>query len=197
MIYFYLESVGGESHLEPVENRERKLNTVAPYRRRLYAFLIDYLVIIGYGLILVLLSFVLRSFFQSLFLKNSFVAELAGFCFITLPVMLYFIFMEASRKGGTLGKRMQNIRVVKQDGKRIGLGRAAFRSIIKFLPWEISHFSIWNMVRPSDFPDSFITSILITVNILAFLYIFFPLTNKQRKNVYDWIAGTTVVSYKK
>lgn len=189
--------MGGESRLEPLKEKKIKKHSVAPYRRRIYAFLIDYLVIIGYGIILILLSFILRPFFLPLFSKSPFIAELTGFCIITLPVMLYFIFMESSNRGGTIGKRKMNIRVVKKDGRRIGIGRAICRSIIKFLPWEISHFAIWNMVRPSPFSESLITFILITVNLLAILYIIFPLTNKQRKNIYDLLAGTGVVEWEK
>ncbi|MBS4175355.1 RDD family protein [Bacillus sp. FJAT-49736] len=139
------------------------------------------------------LSILLRPLLLLLFSKGPFVAEVTGFCLITLPVVFYFSLMEASSRGGTLGKRKWNIRVVKKDGEPIGVGRAIFRSVIKFIPWEMSHFAIWNILRPSSLPDSLITFILFTANILAILYIFFPLVNKQRKNIYDWIAGTSVI----
>ena len=179
--------------MEALKNNRINHYFIAPYKLRIYAFLIDYLVIIGYGILLVFLSFLLRSFFVPLFSKSPFTAELIGFCLITLPVMLYFISMEASRKGGTLGKRKMNIRVVNSDGGKIGVARALFRSIIKFIPWEISHFAVWNMVRPSHYSNALIMSILLSVNILAILYILFPLTNKHRKNIYDWITNTKVI----
>lgn len=35
------------------------------------------------------------------------------------------------------------IRVVDGAGQCIGLGRSTVRTAIKFFPWEIAHFGIW------------------------------------------------------
>jgi len=62
---------------------------------RIYAFLLDYLVIVIYGVFVVgTISFAFRPFFQSLFSSSPAVAELTGFCLMTLPVSLYFILCE-------------------------------------------------------------------------------------------------------
>ena len=112
---------------------------------------------------------------------------------ITLPVSLYFILCECSKWQGTLGKRKMGIRVVDGVGQRIGIGRSAFRTAIKFLPWEVAHFGIWRLMLPTDFSEITVFVIINAVNLAILLYLIIPLTNKKRKNVYDWVAGTEVV----
>ncbi|RDU38717.1 RDD family protein [Neobacillus piezotolerans] len=166
----------------------------APFKTRIYAFLLDYLVIVIYGIFVVgAISFVFRPYFPPLFSSSPVTAELTGFLMMTMPVSLYFILSECSKWQGTFGKRKMGMRVVDGEGKRIGIGRSALRTTIKFLPWEVAHFCIWRLVLPSGFSDSTVIVILSGVNLLILLYLIIPLTNKRRKNVYDWIAGTEVV----
>ena len=94
---------------------------------------------------------------------------------------------------GDIGKRKMGIRVVDDIGQRIGIGRSAFRTAIKFLPWEVAHFGIWRLMLPTDISELTVYVILNAVNLVILLYLIIPLTNKKRKNVYDWIAGTVVV----
>lgn len=85
------------------------------------------------------------------------------------------------------------IRVVDRNGRRIGLSRSILRTVIKFLPWEIAHFGIWNVMLPSAIPENTALLFLTAANAAIFLYLIIPLTNSKRKNVYDWVAGTEVV----
>lgn len=166
----------------------------ASFKKRIYAFLLDYLVIIAYGILVVgTISFVFRPYIEPLFSSSPVTAELTGFCLITLPVSLYFIWCECSKWQGTFGKRKMGIRVVDDSGQRIGIGRSIARTVIKFLPWEVAHFGIWHLMLPSRLPEITVLSILIAVNLTIVAYIIIPFTNKRRKNVYDWIAGTAVV----
>ncbi|WP_253701437.1 RDD family protein [Bacillus sp. FJAT-27445] len=166
----------------------------AAFKIRMYAFLLDYLVIVIYGIFVVgTISLVFRSYMNPLFSSSPVTAELTGFFMMTLPVSLYFILCECSKWQGTLGKRKMGIRVVDGVGKRIGIGRSALRTAIKFLPWEVAHFGIWRLMLPSDFSETTVYVILNAVNLAILLYLIIPLTNKNRKNVYDWIAGTEVV----
>ncbi|MFJ7726204.1 RDD family protein [Neobacillus sp. NPDC097160] len=166
----------------------------AAFKTRIYAFLLDYLVIVIYGIFVVgTISFVFRSYIKPLFSSSPITAELTGFFMMTLPVSLYFILCECSKWQGTLGKRKMGIRVVDAVGQRIGIGRSAFRTAIKFLPWEVAHFGIWRLMLPTDFSESTVYVILNAVNLVILLYLIIPLTSKKRRNVYDWIAGTEVV----
>jgi uncharacterized RDD family membrane protein YckC len=165
----------------------------AAFKIRIYASLLDYLVIVMYSVFIGGISFVFRSFLTQLFTGSPVKAELTGFFMMTLPVSLYFILCECSKWQGTLGKRKMGIRVVDGVGQRIGIGRSAFRTAIKFLPWEVAHFGIWRLMLPTDFSEFTVYVILYAVNLVILLYLIIPLTNKKRKNIYDWIAGTEVV----
>jgi len=87
--------------------------------------------------------------------------------------------------------------VVDNFGQRIGIGRSVMRTTVKFLPRELAHFAIWQLMLPSSISDITIYIILSTVNIAILVFLIIPFTNEKRKNVYDWIAGTEVVYYHK
>ncbi|WP_308635807.1 RDD family protein [Paenibacillus silvisoli] len=166
---------------------------IPQYRLRLFALFIDYLVIAAYGVCLVLLSFLLRPVLTPLFSGSPVIAELTGAMFITLPVMLYFVVSEASPSMGTIGKRKLKLQVVHADGRRISPLTSIVRSSVKFIPWEAAHYAIWRLRLPTDVPETVLMVILISVNVAMILYLVCPLTNKKRKAVHDWVAGTYVV----
>lgn len=166
----------------------------ASFKSRIVAFLLDYLVIVLYGIFVVgTISLVFGPWVSPLFSKSPVIAQFAGFLMITLPVSFYFIWCECSTGQGTWGKRKMGIRVVDDTGQRIRVFRATIRTVIKFLPWEVAHFGVWHFILPSSLEQSTVLVILITVNVIALLYLVFPLTNKRRKNIYDWVAGTVVI----
>lgn len=171
--------------------------TSAPFKKRIYAFLLDWLVIIVYGIFVVgSISFVFRPYIEPLFSSSTITAELTGFFMITLPVSLYFILYECSKWQGTLGKRKMGIRVVDELGQRIGIMQSIVRTVIKFLPWEVAHFGIWQLILPSTLSEMTVLIILTAVNLAILFYLIIPFTNKRKKNIHDWAAGTMVI-YKK
>ena len=103
----------------------------ASFTNRIYAFLLDYLLIFIYSIFVVgTISVVFQTYMHQLFSSSPILAELTGFLIITLPVSLYFILFECSKWQGTLGKRKMGIRVVDRFGQRIGIGRSVFRTTI-------------------------------------------------------------------
>ena len=170
----------------------------APFKKRIYAFLLDYLVIATYGIFVVgTISFVFRAYMEPLFSSSPITAELTGFFIITLPISLYFILCECSKWQGTLGKKKMGIRVVDGFGQRIGISRSTIRTAVKFLPWEIAHFGVWRLMLPSSLSEITVYIILNVVNLVIVTYLIIPFTNKKKKNVYDWVAGTEVVHWHK
>src|SRR5699024_3565029 len=126
----------------------------AAFRVHLCACLLDSLVIVVYGVFVVgTISFVFQPYLKTSFSSSPLTAELTGFLMMTLPVSLYFIICECSKWQGTLGKRKMGIRVVDDLGRRIGVGRSAFRTAVKFLPWDIAHFAIWRIMLPSGLSE--------------------------------------------
>ena len=169
--------------------------TSASFKKRIYAFLLDWLVIIVYGIFVVgSISLVFQPYIEPLFSRSTITAELTGFLMITLPVSLYFILCECSKWQGTLGKRKMGIRVVDGFGQRIGIVRSIVRTVIKFLPWEVAHFGIWQLILPSNLSEITVLIILTTVNLAILFYLLIPFTNKRRKNIHDWASGTIVIN---
>ncbi|MBS4221748.1 RDD family protein [Bacillus sp. FJAT-49682] len=167
----------------------------APFKTRIYAFLLDYLVFAFYGVLVVgSISLVFKSILTPLFSGSPVIAELTGFLLLTLPVSLYFILCERSKWQGTWGKKKMSIRVMDSAGKRIGLGRSTVRTAIKFLPWEVAHFGMWRLIHPTVFSEISIMVILYVAMFTVLIYLLSPLSNKKRRTIYDWIAGTKVVS---
>ncbi|QGQ98663.1 RDD family protein [Paenibacillus psychroresistens] len=159
---------------------------------RIFAFLWDYVIILGYIILLIGLSFLIEPLVTPLFTTNPLLAEFTGFLFITLPVYLYFAICEGSKAHATWGKRKMGVVVAGIYGQKIGLGTSLFRSGLKFLPWELAHFTIWHMVIPSEYPDYIIYSLLGTVYGLALVYLISPLWSKNKQTLYDSIALTVV-----
>jgi uncharacterized RDD family membrane protein YckC len=165
------------------------------FSTRIIAFLWDYIIILGYIILLIGASFLVRPLMIPLFTTNPYLAEITGFMFITLPVYLYFAICEGSKAHATWGKRKMGIVVTGIYGQPIELGSSFFRSALKFVPWELAHFTIWHMVIPSDTPDYLIYSLLVTVYGLVILYLISPFWSKNKQTIYDSIAGT-VIRYK-
>jgi uncharacterized RDD family membrane protein YckC len=163
---------------------------------RIIAFLWDYVIISGYIILLIGVSFLIRPLLTPLFTTNPLSAEVTGFLFITLPVYLYFAVCEGSKSHATWGKRKMGVMVTGINGQSIGLGSSLFRSALKFVPWELAHFTIWHMAIPSDYPESLVYSLLAVVYVLVLIYLISPLWSKNKQTVYDLIAGT-VIRYKK
>jgi uncharacterized RDD family membrane protein YckC len=170
-----------------------------PSVRRLLAFAIDYVVIAAYLLILAAASLVVlassgNAHDQALW-ADAWSAEIAGFVLLTAPVVLYFAALESSSSGATLGKRVLHLRVVATGGGRLGFGRSLVRSGIKFLPWELAHFTIWQYVygaRTGGAPG-WAPIALAAVYVLVGVYILSLLVGKSHRTIYDRAAGSMVV----
>lgn len=144
--------------------------TLAGIGSRAFALLIDYH----------LLAFTLLAFWLlgGLFTERLFLfLDSLGVNYSDLPLWLlsiallitfaiytgYFAYFETLWQGQTPGKRLAKIRVVRDDGKPVGLAQAALRSLL----------------RPID--D------------LLFLGVFLIFFGKQEKRLGDWVAGTLVI----
>lgn len=150
----------------------------------------DYLIIACYLTTITILSF-LTSANDWLF-TNRIQSQLSAFLFLTLPVILYFSILESSAHQATWGKHKVGLKVIDQIGGRISFGRAFARTLLKFVPWEISHTLIWQI---SFFPQT--NSVLINtgfaiVYLLIGFNIFSLLKTKTHQTIYDIITKTYV-----
>ena len=162
----------GEIRLRTPESVELEF-PLAGIGSRAYALLVDY-VLITIAMISVLLIGLLFSFQTLAYAAQedpSDVRSLVGW--ISAIVLLglfaifvgYFVFFETLWQGQTPGKRMAQIRVIREDGRPIGLPQATLRALLRV------------------FDD-------ILLGLVGFLFI---VQGRQEKRLGDWVAGTVVI----
>lgn len=158
--------------------------------RRILAFFIDFLLLAAYaGLLFFFVSPVVQPWFTS----SAQQAELVGFLLLTLPFVLYFVVSEASAWSGSLGKCLLSLRVLDNNNKKkISISQSLKRSILKFLPWELAHFAIWNAFIFESSLSGMAIGALALCYALAILYAI-GLLRKPHRPFYDRIADTVVV----
>jgi uncharacterized RDD family membrane protein YckC len=164
---------------------------------RLKAFGIDYLLILSYILLLSAATLLLSKM-AHLDLKrvSPATAELIGFFTLTFPVILYFTLSEANGRGATIGKNKQNLKVISVDGRSASMIQLFTRNIVKFLPWEIAHYFIYQLYyfdRIGVSPPARVTVGLICAQALAIIYLLLIFFSKNNRTIYEWISGTRVV----
>lgn len=108
----------------------------ANFGQRLLAYLVD-------GVIVFIVSYVLRVLFGEGALAQLLVAAVG---------LAYFVYLEGSPAGQTVGKRVLSIRVVDfQTGGPLGFGKAALRYVARILssiPCALGYFwMIWDRER--------------------------------------------------
>lgn len=173
-------------------------NAPAPagLRRRIGAFGIDYLVILAYIAVLVgagaLVRLLLPEAARVLF-GSALSSQLTGFLSLTVPVSLYFIVSEAGDAGATWGKRRLGMRVLDGEDRSIGIGRSIARTGLKFLPWELSHTLIWQLSFAGGNPPAVVTGGFALVWAIVGANLLSVLLDRQRRALYDRLAGTRVV----
>jgi len=128
--------------------------------------------------------------------ENPFLADLMAFVTLILPLILYFTLQESSPNQATWGKRKAGIRVVNTQGKSLIKAQAFIRSLVKFLPWQIAHSSIYQALAfPSGGanPSSFIITGFALAYLLIGIYIASALISKKHRTPYDWVSGSQVI----
>lgn len=166
----------------------------AGFLLRFKAFLIDYILILGYGAVLLIFNVFLFPQVQNLFKESMWLAQFTGFVMVTLPVSIYFIVSDFVFHGQSFGKKKIGIRTIGENGARLSLGRAVFRVALKFLPWELSHFLAYRLAALGEMEVPIVYFFLGgIVYALIILYIATAIFTKKKQAFYDIIAKTQVV----
>ncbi len=164
----------------------------ASFLLRLKAFLIDYLFILAYIVLLICVNVFLFPSLQQFFIGSAVTAQLSGFLVLTLPVVLYFIISDSMFGGQSFGKKKTGIKVVTQNGEPLSIIHAVFRTMLKFFPWELSHYLVYRLVYlEGDVPFQY-TLIGGIIYALMLIYILTAIFTKKRQSLYDIIAKTEV-----
>lgn len=166
------------------------MKTYAGFWQRTRAFIWDYLIIACYLAIITILSF-LTSANEWLF-TNRIQSQLSAFLFLTFPVILYFSILESSAQKATWGKRKTQLKVIDQNGGQISFARAFARTLLKFIPWEISHTIIWQISFSPQTNSVLVNVGFAVVYLLIGLNIASLLKTKTHQTIYDVITKTYI-----
>lgn len=161
---------------------------------RLKAFFIDYFIILAYLAVLFIVNVFIFPDLQKFFQGSAATAQFTGFLMVTLPVSLYFVISEVMFNGQSVGKKKLNMQVVGAKGEKISLRKSIFRTLLKFLPWEMSHFLIYRLMEIGEEPvPVFYMIVGVCIYALMFLYILTAIFTKKKQAFYDRVAKTKVV----
>ena len=111
--------------------------TLAGIGSRAWALVVDYhvlgAILVGFLLIIWTISSVLVEGWGQVFGTRNIELWLGAIAFITVFAIYtsYFVFFETLWQGQTPGKRLAKIRVIRDDGRLIGLQQATLRALIR------------------------------------------------------------------
>jgi uncharacterized RDD family membrane protein YckC len=126
-------------------------------------------------------------------MAGGFPLEIYTLLTISLPTWLYFAWSEQSTWQATIGKRLVRLIVTDIGGERIGFGRAMLRTVIKLLPWELSHLTV-NLPTSMMFePEPQFRFGFLVVFALLVLYPALILLTRRRQSLHDLCAKTIVL----
>jgi uncharacterized RDD family membrane protein YckC len=165
--------------------------------KRLKAFGIDYLIILAYIGLLLGTALLISNIFQiKSDITNPLRAELIGFATLTLPVIIYFTILESSKHAGSIGKRKFGLRIVTVSSGKASTGQILLRNCIKFLPWELAHFFIYQIFYFDSLnkiiPEGIMGGLIIA-NAFALAYLLGIFLNKNNQTIYEIVSRTKVV----
>lgn len=170
--------------------------TAAGNWARLFAYFVD---LVCFWLIALLVAFLLgASIGLSVPNVDLNVVEVLGQFSGWVVLVLYFAIFHASKLQATPGKMAAGLRIVTQNGQRLGFGKAAGRALLSvgvFLLGVIALFVLsWVLTSgksapaPADWTLAFISAAVIWN--APYLMLFF---NEERQTLFDRICGTRVV----
>ena len=172
------------------------MKTYTGFWKRVGAFALDYILILGYLPAVFVFALLVNTSFganQWLF-ADRFRAQLVAFLMVTLPVTLYFAISESSHRQGTWGKGRLGLKVTDRDGDRIGFWRSLGRTLLKFVPWELSHTLIWQIYFSSQREAIWINYAFGLVYLLIGLNIVSLIMTRTNQTLYDRLTHTYVVT---
>ncbi|HAX71351.1 MAG TPA: RDD family protein [Anaerolineae bacterium] len=159
--------------------------------KRLRAFIWDYVLISAYILIITVIFWLLP--FSQQFFADRIQAQLSVFFVLTFPIILYFSIFESSSKQGTWGKRKTKLITTGDNGDPVSFPRSFARTVLKLIPWELSHTLIWEIRFDSHVDPTLISIGFGVVYLLVGLNIASLIMTKKHQTLYDLITKTCVV----
>lgn len=168
----------------------------ASITKRMFAFLIDYIVIIFFIVLSFVISYLLNQFFSFWkLLEEQYIARhITSFLLLSLPVFLYFFLSEKGKNQATLGKRVMDLQVTNTEGGKAKSKCIMLRNLFKFMPWELAHL-ILHISFPSIVQGKesiFFQIALVIPLILILIYLLSIFIRKDSRSTYELWSGTEV-----
>lgn len=163
---------------------------------RAFAFGFDYLLIAAYLVVLVAAGILANRLSPPLakaLFGNPVSGQASGFLLITVPVSIYFATSEASPRQATWGKRRIGLEVTDLEGRRLSIARSLARTVLKFVPWELAHVSIWQISFADDQSAPIYALGFALVWLAVAANVVSLLVSPARQTLYDRLARTLVL----
>lgn len=104
---------------------------VAPFHKRLLAYMVDLVVIIAY-------IYGTTTVLEPLINSSEVIGETAFFIIILIPVFCYHLVLEVLWNGRTLGKKVLGIKVMDKEGNKPSLSQYALRWVMRLVDITIT-----------------------------------------------------------
>jgi len=169
--------------------------------KRGIAYLIDCFLILVYAVILFNVSLLINKVWPYFhLLEDSYsIRHLVSIATLTVPAILYFGFMEYSKRRASLGKLAMKLKVKSVDSEILSLNSLLLRNAVKLLPWEIAHLTY------QLYPDFFLTGEISSIGVfigfgisygLLFIYMIIAFLRNDGRTVHDLCTNTQVIASK-
>lgn len=155
---------------------------IAPFHKRLLAYIIDFFLLILY---LIFMKYLL---YEEL---NLSAFDSIGFdiIIISLPMLFYSLITEIAMHGQTIGKKFMRIRVISLEGGEPVPGQFILRWITKFFEWPF----LFGYIFASS---ATVVAYIIYTCFLGIAVVITILVTKKSQRLGDLAAGTAVVNTK-
>lgn len=169
----------------------------AAYWKRIAAFLLDWAIFAIYLAALFILSHagledILEHISPGLF-RNPLAFDILAFVTVVLPFAICSALLEQSSWQGTPGKRIMKIKVETLTGTKLEFAQSLLRSGLKFLPWQLAHTAVFQILLGHESRQSFFLGLSVLAQVLVLANIIAAILGRQKQSLYDRISGTRVI----
>ncbi len=171
-----------------MDNKKRvAVPVLIDHKKRLTELLVDYLVIVVYLLLILLINLSISFLIlDGIPAYSELQAQLIATFTSVIPIILLFSYLDYYKKG-SFGKRVAGLKVTFTKDR---FSASFLRNVIKFLPWQLGHIGVINGMY-SEFD---MTAIIITNagSFLGLVLLLMGLFRKDKRHLGDLLAGTKV-----
>ncbi len=152
---------------------------IAPFHKRLLAYLIDFV-------LLIIFLYSMKSLLYDGFGISQRKNMGLDIIFISVPMLLYSLVTEVIMNGQTVGKKLMQIRVISLDGGEPTVGQYILRWITKFFEWPFFFGYIY-------FSNEVLIVYIIITGILGIAVLIAITLTAKSQRLGDLAAGTVVI----